>query len=178
MEAHLTSYSSIKDHPKMTYLSTSQHFNLSQLNCTNMNPPSIGPWRFRYFIEKEPIVLPELFLTGHGVNEEVTVDKKGAKEQLVRKFNISVNCMINLVTVLQWYILPVKGKKDWFIITPEPASKPPPALASKGDNVILQLVPPPDEWYFQYVPIDLAGGNVYELAFLFDFAFRRTDLFR
>ena len=92
---------------------------------------------------------------------------------------MSINCIadLNLVTVPQWFALPA-GKEDWYIITPEPASECPPGLARKEDSDIVILSEKPDEWRLQYVPINLAGGQVYELAFLLNFTFRRTDLFR
>ena len=76
----------------------------------------------------------------------------------------------------QWYALPVDGSKDLYIITPAPADLNPPGLARRGNSVILAAEP--DEWRLQYIPIKLAGGEVYELAFLLDFTFHRTDLFR
>ena len=81
--------------------------------------------------------------------------------------------MINLVTVPQWFALPVEGKRDWYIITPEPASMTPPGLARKEDDRdIVILSEQPDEWRLQYIPINLAGGEVYELALLSNFTFR------
>lgn len=150
--------------------------NLRQLNCTNMNP-AIGPWRLRFLKDKEPTMLPLLFLTSNGLNNVVTIDPKRDEGQKVRRFNICVDCMINLVTGTvprQWFALPV-DEKYWYIITPDPWAKIPTGLARKGDTVVLSAEP--DEWRLQYVPIFLAGGNVYESDLLLDFNFHRTDFF-
>ena len=135
--------------------------------------PSVGPWRLRFLIVGGDLD-SELFLTNHGFDKVVTIGPESDDGQNVRKFNISVNCMINLVTLPQWFAL---GKgEERFIITPSPQVLIPPGLARKGDSVILSGKP--DEWRLQYVPINLAGGDVYKSAFLLDVTFRRTDLFR
>ena len=72
----------------------------------------------------------------------------------------------------------LKRKKDLYIIAPDPPlSRLPeiPGLAKKDENII--LCQRPDICYLRYIPIDIAGGNVYELAFFLDFTFRSTDLF-
>ena len=136
--------------------------------------PSFGPWRLRYLIDKEPDSVPLSFLISHGLNKEVTIDsplKDSIDGLKVRRFNISVNCIANLnvVTVPQWFAL-FLGEDDWYIITPEPASENPPGLARKGESGVI-LSEKPDKWRLQYVPINLAGGEVYELAFIFGFHF-------
>ena len=116
----------------------------------------------------------KLFLTDNGFDKVVTVNPESDDGQNVRKFNITVDCMINFVMLAQWFALGVGEGR--FIIIPSPQVLIPPGLARKGDSVILSGKP--DEWRLQYIPINLAGGGVYELAFLLDSTFRRTDLFR
>ena len=133
--------------------------------------PSLGPWRLRFLVIDRDLD-SKLFLTSNGVNEVASINPKGGEEQEVRKFNISVNYMINLVTMPQWFALPLVGKEGWYAITPRPMSRDPPGLARKDpddSNVILSEEP--DEWRLQYIPIELAGGEVYELAFLLAFSF-------
>jgi len=103
--------------------------------------PLIGPWRLRFLvIDRETPVL--LYLTSHGIDKQVTIESQESDNQ-------------------KWFALPVDGKRDWYIITPEPAAISPPGLARTGDNVILSETP--DEWRLQYVPIDIANGDVYEI---------------
>lgn len=158
---------------------TFQLNNLPQLNYTNMGP-TLGPWRLRYIIDKEPGSVPVAFATSHGIDKVVTIDPEGGDEQKVWRFHISFDCMINLVTVPQWYAVPVDEKEETYIITPDPAAislsltrKGTPA----GNNTVI-LAQDYYKWRLDYLPINLAGGNVYRLAFLLDFTFRRTDLFR
>ena len=135
--------------------------------------PSVGPWRLRFLIVGGDLD-SKLFLTNNGFDKVVTVNPESDDGQNVRKFYITVDCMINFVTLAQWFALGVGEGR--FIITPSPQVLIPPGLARKGDSVIFSGKP--DEWRLQYIPIDLAGGNVYELAFLLDSTFHRTDLFR
>lgn len=133
--------------------------------------PSIGPWRLRFLVIDKDTNL-SLYLTSHGVNKVVTIDPESSDGQKVMRFNISVDCMINLDMVPQWFALPIEGKKDWYIITPEPDSNCPPGLARKDrDSDIVILAEQPDEWRLQYIPIDIANGDVNELVFLFVFHF-------
>ena len=86
--------------------------------------------------------------------------------------------MINLATVPQWLVYPIEGKKDWYRIVPDPEGILPRNLAPKDDSDSVIIARPHYEWRLQYIPINLAGGDVYELVFLLDPTFRRTDLFR
>ena len=184
-----TSYSSIKDHPKMTYLQVSTEQPTSaQLNSTNMANAS-GPWRLRFeivnILDKESDMPPPLYLTNHGLNKVVTVDECGPRQE-VRRFNISVDYMTNFVTVPQWYAIPVKGKKDWYIISPEPMAITPPGLARKAPGESVILAGEPDEWRLEFLPIhlnkenvdEIGNGDHYKLAFHLDITLRRTDLFQ
>ena len=184
-----TSYSSIKDHPKMTYLQVSTEQPTSaQLNSTNMANAS-GPWRLRFeivnILDKESDMPPPLYLTNHGLNKVVTVDECGPRQE-VRRFNISVDYMTNFVTVPQWYAIPVKGKKDCYIISPEPMAITPPGLARKAPGESVILAGEPDEWRLEFLPIhlnkenvdEIGNGDHYKLAFHLDITLRRTDLFQ
>ena len=132
--------------------------------------PSKGPWNLRFLIIKRDID-SHLFLTGHGgINEVVKIAPKGADWQQVRKFNISVNCMINLVTVPQWLVYPIEGKEDWYRIVPDPEGIFPRNLAPKDDSDDVIIASPHYEWRLQYIPINLAGGDVYQLVFLLAFS--------
>ena len=134
--------------------------------------PSKGPWRLRFLIIDRDID-SKLYLTGHGgIDKVVTVVPEGAKWQMVRVFNISVNCMINLVTVPQWLVYPIEGKENWYRIAPDPEGIIPRNLAPKEDSDSVIIASPHYEWRLQYIPIDLAGGDVYELVFLLDPTFR------
>ena len=57
--------------------------------------PSIGPWRLRFLVIDGDLD-SKLFLTSHGVDKVAMINPKGGSGQQVRRFNVGVNCMINL----------------------------------------------------------------------------------
>ena len=79
--------------------------------------------------------------------------------------------MINLVTVPQWLVYPIVGKEDHYRIAPDPEGFIPRNLARKDDSDSVIIARPNYEWRLQHIPINLAGGDVYELVFPFGFHF-------
>ena len=130
-----------------------------------------GPWHLRFVIvDKETHVLS--FLTSNGVGKIVTVEPgiEPPKQRVRLGLDIISGCIIDRVP-LQWYAIPVEGKKDWYKIIQDLGSICPPGLArlEGSDKVILSEQP--DEWRLEYVPINVSNGDVFKSVPLSNFTF-------
>ena len=72
---------------------------------------------------------------------------------------------------LQWYAVPVEGKKDHYNVVQDPDLTHPPGLALvKGSNKVIVSLQP-DEWRLEYQPVEIANGNVYKSVPLSNFTY-------
>ena len=137
-----------------------------------MSEPHTGPWQLRFLTVDEELQQADVlsFLTSNGVGNQVTVEPGiQPDKQTVRLWqNFSLHYW---QSPLQWFLQPVHGKKGYYTIIQDPTFESPPGLAQAKGSYKVILSKQPEVWRLEYVPIDLANGDVYKSVPLSNFKF-------